>query len=416
MKCLKCPEDALPDKALCAACYAKYAHQQSYQMTDEWLNQTLDATRDQFKKMSSPTPRDRARRWMEIALVMVLLGGVGVYFIVSTDLSTLPWKQHTEAEPPPELPANADVLAQISAVPTIDPESRTVWVGNSPGSVPLLLEAIDLIKRQERGPDQRWSIKLEPGEHRVAGSVIVPSYCTVKGTGYLQSTIIGQNSGLEFNDNSAALIILGSASGIEQVSVENEGAGNTTVGLRCSASAPTNVNAPGDTYNVVRGVWIRTRNPSERSYGIVNNGCDIRLEQVDVMIGRASTTSQALLSTGETAQISINESSLVAEDDGGECLAQTTAGCVGLTVLRGSVSVMNSKIRGASQGDTVLDGTLQLIKSEASGVLRGVTLIQSGTFFSDGSKVSSISNASSGEVVCKDTLKPDGTTYAGDCS
>jgi hypothetical protein len=77
---------------------------------------------------------------------------------------------------------------------------------------------------------------------------------------------------------------------------------------------------------------------------------------------------------------------------------------------------MNSKIRGASQGATVLDGTLQLIKSEASGVLRGVTLIQSGTFFSDGSKVSSISNASSGEVVCKDTLKPDGTTYAGDCS
>jgi hypothetical protein len=166
----------------------------------------------------------------------------------------------------------------------------------------------------------------------------------------------------------------------------------------------------------VRGVWIRTRNPSARSYGIVNNGCDLRLEQVDVTIGQASTTSQALLSTGETSQTSINDSSLVAEDEGGECLARTTAGCVGLTILRGTVSVVNSKIRGASQGATVLDGTLQLLKSEATGPQRGITLIQSGAFSSEGSKISSISNASHGRVVCKETRKPDSTAYAEDCS
>ncbi len=416
MKCLKCPEDALSGKALCFRCYKEHEQQQSYQSTDEWLNQTLDTTRDQFKKKGAPTTGDRAKRWLEWVVVLGLLGAVVTYFFVSIDLYELPWRYQRPAEPTPQAPVNAGIAAQISVIPTIDPESRTVWVGNSPGSVPLLLEAIDLIKRQERRPDQRWIIKLEPGEHRVAGSVVVPSFSTVRGSGHTQSSIIGQISGIEFNDPSAALVALGRGSGIEQVSVENEGAGNTTVGVSCSATAPIDPKAPGDTHNVIRGVWIRTRNPSERSYGIVNNGCDVRIEQVDVNIGRASTTSQALFSTGDTGQISLSESSLVAEDEGGDCLAKTAGGCVGLSVLRGTVSAHNSKIRGASQGATVLDGTLQLIKSEATGQLRGVTLIQSGAFFSEGSKVSSISNASNGRVVCKETLKPDSTAYADDCS
>lgn len=416
MKCLKCPEDALSGKALCFKCYQEHEQLQSYQKTAAWLNETLDATRDQLKKKGAPTTGDRAKRWLEWVVVLGSLGAVVAYCFVSIDLSDLPWRYRPPAEPITEARVDTGIPVQVSVMPTIDPESRTVWVGNSPGSVPLLLEAIDLIKRQERRPDQRWIIKLEPGEHRVADSVVVPSFCTVRGSGHLQSSIIGQISGLEFNDPSAAMVVLGQGSGIEHVSIENEGAGNTTVGVSCSATAPINPKAPGDTHNVIRGVSIRTRNPSERSYGIVNNGCDVRLEQVDVHIGRATTTSQALFSTGESGQVSIRESSLVAEDEGGDCLAKTGGGCVGLTVLRGTVSAENSKIRGASQGATVLDGTLQLIKSEATGPLRGVTIIQSGAFFSEGSTVSSISNASNGRVVCKETLKPDSTAYADDCS
>jgi hypothetical protein len=385
-------------------------------MTDEWLNQTLDTTRDQFKKKGAPSTVERTKRLMRLLIISGLLMSISAYLFLSTTFPKLRWGHRAEAVATPEAPANAGIEAPPPTVPTIDPESRTVWVGNSPGSVPLLLEAIDLIQRQERRPDQRWTIKLEPGEHRIASPVLVPSHCTLKGAGPLQSIIIGQSSGLDFNDRSAALIALGRGAAIEQVSVENEGSGNTTVGLHCSASELINPQTPGDTFNIVRGVWIRTRNPSERSYGIVNNGCDLRLEQVDVLIGRASVTSQALLSTGDTSQISVIESSLTAEDEGGGCLAQTTAGCVGVTILRGTVSVINSKIRGASQGATVLDGTLQLIKSEAYGPMRGVTLIQSGAFFSEGSRVNAISNASNGRVVCEETFKPDDTAYARDCS
>ncbi len=416
MKCLKCPDDALPNKALCAACYVKHERQQSYQNSDEWLNRTLDTTRDLFKQKGESFSGQRTKRIMLLVAIFGLLLLAIVYYISTLNLYDLPWRYRPEAQNHTEPLDSTDVPVAAPVVPTIDPESRTVWVGNSPGSVPLLLEALELVRRQVREPDLRWTIRLEPGEHRIAGSIVIPSYSSVKGAGQLQSAIVGQSSGTDFNDNEAALIVLARGSGIEQVSVENEASGSTTVVLRCSAAALANSATPGDTLNLVRGVSIRSQNPSERSYGIVNDGCDLKLEQVNVTTGQASTSSQALLSMGDTAQVSITDSSLVAEDEKGACTAQTTAGCVGLTVLRGTVSVVNSKIRGASQGATVLDGTLQLINSEITAPGRGVTLIQSGALFAESSKISSVSNASSAQVVCKETLRPDGTPYAGDCS
>jgi hypothetical protein len=416
MKCLKCSANALPDKALCAKCYVEHEKRESYQKTDEWLSQTLDSTRDQFKIKGAVDSRSRLKYWIERLAALGLIAAVLLYLLLWTSSDELDWKAQTQKLATTELDNLALIPVPLSVTPTIDPDTRSVWVGNSPGSIPLLLEAIDLVNRQERRPDLRWTIKLEAGEHRVAGSVVIPSYSTLIGQGQLQSKIIGMTSGLDFNDDSAALIVLKRGSRIEQASIENEGTGNTAVVIRCSSTKVPNPETPGDTHNTVRGIALNAPNPVERKYGIVNNGCDMRLEQVNINIGNASITSQGMLSMGDTAQMSVIDSSFVAEDQEGGCSAQTTAGCVGVSILRGTVSLRDSKIRAASQGATVLDGTLQLIRSEVTSPNRGVIVIQSGDLVSQASTISSIINASSGQVVCKETTKPDGVLYSDSCS
>jgi hypothetical protein len=416
MKCLKCSQDTLPGKALCAECFAVHEARESYQKTGEWINSTLDATRDKFKRKGAGKSDTDAASLIERLAIIALIGGSIVCFLIWLQSLERDLGAGTPSSSSDEQVNGAAIPVTVAATPSIDPQSRSVWVGNSPGSIPLLSEALELIRRQERGPELRWTIKLEAGEHRVTDGIVVPRYSTILGRGQLQSSIVGMTSGLDFNDESASLVVLETGARIEQTAVVNEGSGNTTAVLRCSSSQLPNPEAPGDTFNVVRGVTIESPNPADSKYGIINNGCDLRLEQVTITTGNGSTTSEAFLSIGEASQTSITKSSLVAEDAGGECSAQTTAGCVGLSIVRGTVSLTDSTIRGASQGTSVLDGTLQLIRSEVTSPSRGVVVIQSGTLIAHASKISSVATASSGQVVCKETTKPDGTLYSGDCS
>jgi|GEM_PF-5570736 len=410
MKCLKCSNHALEDKALCETCYTEHEKLSSYQKTDEWLNQTLDTTRDQFKIPGISIKDRRLQIFLERAALVAFVGAVLVYLILQSDSSKLYWK------PPPQ-PTEAAIAAQAPfVVPTVDPDSRSLWVGLSPEAIPSLHDAIGIMNQQQRGPDTRWTIKLEAGDHHISSSVIVPSYTTIVGLGPLQSTIIGKSSGADFNDQSAALISLEHGSRIEQTSIENEGATDASVSLRCAASAGS-APQPSDTASAtVRGVRIVGVNPGEQQYGILNDGCDLRIEQTEVLLGQASTTSQALLSVGDRSQTSINNSTLSADGEGGECTAQAAGGCIGISVVRGTVRISGSSVKGASQGAAVLDGTLELINSKVSGTRQGLSLIQTGSLLAENSTVSSIQNSSTGAVVCRATNRPDGTNYSADCS
>jgi hypothetical protein len=268
-----------------------------------------------------------------------------------------------------------------------------------------------MMNHQQRGPVTRWTIKLEAGEHHISNPVVVPSYTTIIGLGTQQSTIVGKSSGTDFNDPSAALITLDPGSRIEQTSIENGGVADTSVSLRCAASAES----AGGASAVVRGIRIVGVNPGDQQYGIVNDECDLQIEQVDVLLGQASNTSQGLLSLGDRSLTSISNSTLSAEGEGGACAAQAAGGCVGISIVKGSVRVSGSSIKGASQGATVLDGTLEVIDSKISGSRQGISLIQTGSLIAQNSTVTSIQNSSSGEVVCRETNRPDGTVYSVDC-
>lgn len=50
MQCLRCPNDAIPGKALCESCFAKHQKKAEFEETDDWVKQQLEATRTQSRE------------------------------------------------------------------------------------------------------------------------------------------------------------------------------------------------------------------------------------------------------------------------------------------------------------------------------------------------------------------------------
>lgn len=50
MQCLRCPNDAIPGKALCESCFAKHQKKAEFEETDDWVKQQLEETRNQSRE------------------------------------------------------------------------------------------------------------------------------------------------------------------------------------------------------------------------------------------------------------------------------------------------------------------------------------------------------------------------------
>jgi hypothetical protein len=49
MQCLRCSNEALPGKALCASCFAAHQKKAEFEETDEWVQQQLESTRSESR-------------------------------------------------------------------------------------------------------------------------------------------------------------------------------------------------------------------------------------------------------------------------------------------------------------------------------------------------------------------------------
>lgn len=49
MQCLRCSNEAIPGKALCASCFAAHQKNIEFEETDEWVNQQLESTRSESR-------------------------------------------------------------------------------------------------------------------------------------------------------------------------------------------------------------------------------------------------------------------------------------------------------------------------------------------------------------------------------
>jgi hypothetical protein len=84
MKCLKCDNDVLPGKALCAACFSAHQANVAQVGSDEWVNQKLKETREKARQRQGHGERpslktDLQNAFLKLAPVLIGCGALAIF-------------------------------------------------------------------------------------------------------------------------------------------------------------------------------------------------------------------------------------------------------------------------------------------------------------------------------------------------
>jgi hypothetical protein len=297
--------------------------------------------------------------------------------------------------------------------PFVDSAARTVWVGNSAGSVPLIFDALELVKKRDRGTEMRWTIRLEPGDHYVTAPIVVPSFVSISGTSIVDSTIRGISEGSGSSDPAASMITLEPGSGLENVTIVHQGAGAYTAALACRAEASLQVAAAEPV--MLQTADIQQTGSAQFSHGVVNSGCNLTLSAVNLTLNGSEPLGIGILTTNSRAQTALLKSSVQVASTTGPCRQSDQAGCIAVKVESGTVSVKESKISAGTHGATASAGTLQFVSSTVQGEAAGVLLSGVAQLSAIDSQIATVENSSNGDVRCLDTRDDNDISYDATC-
>lgn len=104
MKCLKCPQDALPGKALCAACFERHNQKESQVQSEEWVEEQLKRTRHKQRARTKTQENislkgEMQNAFMRAAPFMIILGALfmwGTWYIRSGGFHFVSMKSATK--------------------------------------------------------------------------------------------------------------------------------------------------------------------------------------------------------------------------------------------------------------------------------------------------------------------------------
>jgi cytoskeletal protein RodZ len=107
MQCLRCPNEALPGKALCASCFAAHQKKVEFEETDDWVKQQLEATRSQSRERDreSKGPETSAQGLvLRLAPALLAMGGLVMVFVyvmnnISFTFTPTPESEQAEGAP-----------------------------------------------------------------------------------------------------------------------------------------------------------------------------------------------------------------------------------------------------------------------------------------------------------------------------
>lgn len=117
MQCLRCENEALPGKALCAICFASHQKKVEFEETDDWVKQQLEATRNESRakqrdaKGAQTSPHSLV---LTLAPALLALGGFvmfSVWAMRNMSFSFSPTPESEQAAGAPGSPANGGAAA-----------------------------------------------------------------------------------------------------------------------------------------------------------------------------------------------------------------------------------------------------------------------------------------------------------------
>jgi len=112
MQCLRCSNDALQGKALCASCFADHQKKVEFEETDEWVKQQLEATRSESRdrqRDSSGSETSPQSLILTLAPALLALGGfvmLSVWAMRNYSFSFTPTPESEQVEGVPVASSN----------------------------------------------------------------------------------------------------------------------------------------------------------------------------------------------------------------------------------------------------------------------------------------------------------------------
>ncbi len=104
MQCLRCPNEAIPGKALCASCFADHQEKLEFEGSDEWVEEQLATTRDESRgqqreaRGAETSPQSLV---LTLAPALLALGGLtmlSVWFVNNVGFKFTPTPESKQSQ------------------------------------------------------------------------------------------------------------------------------------------------------------------------------------------------------------------------------------------------------------------------------------------------------------------------------
>jgi cytoskeletal protein RodZ len=142
MQCLRCPQEALPGRALCASCFAEHQKKIEFEETDDWVKQQLESTRNESRgrQRESKGPETSPQSLvLALAPALLVMGGLvmlSVWFLNSGGFTFTPTpdSEHIEGVPVPVKKGAEQASGTSGNQPSPQGQAPAAQAPNSSGS------------------------------------------------------------------------------------------------------------------------------------------------------------------------------------------------------------------------------------------------------------------------------------------